>query len=100
MSIAAYLETANPLSYLIYMLAAGVGLPVSGWLFCPDRSKSHASLLATHLLPTQQVACKHITGTATKTCIFDAVQRGCSGGLGRPRHFPGQIRRPHPASHR
>lgn len=28
-SVAAYLETANPLSYLIYMLGAGVGLPCS-----------------------------------------------------------------------
>lgn len=37
-SVAAYLETAHPLSYLIYMLGAGVGLPVSMRLFARARS--------------------------------------------------------------
>ena len=40
-SVAAYLETANPLSYLIYMLGAGVGLPVSVRL--SDRTRSCSS---------------------------------------------------------
>lgn len=80
-SLAVFLETAPPPLYLVYMLAAGFGLPVS----TTEPTDSPTCFVC--YAPILIIAVPCAQSVSDSQSVLSAVQRRCVGSLGRIEHL-------------